>query len=228
MILINPLPDPLIECDFETVYFPSEDSFLLLDHFRKSIKQTNFDGIDLREVDTILDMGTGTGIIAIFFQMLKSIIKGFNPRIYASDILEESILCAKKNATLNNFTGQITFYQSDLFTNFPSNLKSSFNIITFNPPYLPSSEFIKHKKKIDYSWNGGSTGFELLLRFLKEAKLYLNLKKKHYIYCISSSNTDLDMLNKEIMKLGYRNEVLRKTHFFFEDICLHRLRRLRD
>jgi len=228
VILIDSLPDPLIECDFENVYYPSEDSFLFLDHFRKSIKPTNFDGIDLQEVDAVLDMGTGTGIIAIFFQMLKSINKRFNPRIYASDILKESILCAKKNETRNNFTSQITFYQSDLFTNFPSNLKTSFNIITFNPPYLPSSEFIKHRKKIDYSWNGGLFGFELLLRFLKEAKLYLNLKKEHYIYYVSSSKTDLDILNKEIMKLGYRNEMLRKTHFFFEDICLHRLRRLRD
>jgi len=109
VIFINPLPDPLIECNYESVYFPSDDSFLLLDHFRKSIKQTNFDGIDLKKVENILDMGTGTGIIPIFFQMLKSKSKEFNPRIYASDVLEESIFCAKKNATLNNFTNQITF-----------------------------------------------------------------------------------------------------------------------
>ncbi len=105
-------------------------------------------------------------------------------------------------------------------------MRNSFNIIIFNPPYLPSSEIINEnviKKNIDYSWNGGIEGYEILLRFLRKAKKYLNLKKTHRIYCITSSRTDLFELNKKINELGYINEIVEKKHIFFEDILLNKL-----
>jgi len=108
-----------------------------------------------------------------------------------------------------------------------SNLKHSFNIIVFNPPYLPSSDFIKkniNKMKIDYSWNGGIKGYEILIKFLNSAKDFLDLKAKHYIYVITSSRTNLLELNKIIEASGYRNEVVERKHFFFEDIILNRLK----
>ncbi|MHA2007003.1 MAG: HemK2/MTQ2 family protein methyltransferase [Promethearchaeota archaeon] len=220
------MPDPKIECDFEEVYYPSEDSYLLMDYFRRVIQGNYFDGINLNKIDNILDIGTGTGIIALFFQMLIVQIPNFNPKIFASDILEESIICAKRNEILNNLNSQITFLQSDLFKNFPENLKSAFNIVVFNPPYLPSSKQIRkniNKKNIDYSWDGGIKGFELIIQFLEEAKEFLDLKKDHYIYYISSNRTDVKELYKEIRERGYKNEILERRHYFFEDIILNRL-----
>ncbi|MFX1477816.1 MAG: HemK2/MTQ2 family protein methyltransferase [Promethearchaeota archaeon] len=226
MIVFTSIPDPLIKCNYDIVYYPSDDSYLIINHFRNSIDDDYFDGIQLENIEKILDLGTGTGIIAIFLQMIKSQNHKFNPQIFASDILEESIECAKKNEQLNNKNGQIQFLQSDLFKSFPEKLKSTFNIIVFNPPYLPSSEISKNEKgnnNKDLSWDGGLVGFELIIRFLHDAKYFLNLKKEHYVYCISSSRTPLDVLNKEIRDLGYYNEVLVKKHFFFEDIILNRL-----
>jgi release factor glutamine methyltransferase len=225
------LPDPLIECKYEEVYDPSDDSFLIIDYFKNSINESYFDGIKLSEIENILDLGTGTGIIAIFLQMIKSQIHTFIPQIFASDILDESIECAKKNQKLNNIGEQITFIQSDLFKSFPDHLKSSFNIIIFNPPYLPSSELSENeniKLKKDYTWDGGTKGIELILQFLGEAKHFLNLEKDHYIYYISSSRTPLDILNKKIINLGYNYEVLDKKHYFFEDIILNRLKYTSD
>jgi len=230
VISFNYIADPLIKCDHEKVYYPSQDTFLLIDYFKKKINETYFDGIKLNEIENILDLGTGTGIIAIFFQMIKSQNQNFNPMIFASDILEEAIKCAKKNEMLNNFKNQIIFLQSDLFKNFPDQLKSSFNIIIFNPPYLPSSEYIKNgknKQLIDYSWDGGLKGFEILIQFLKKAKEFLNLEKEHYIYCLSSSRTKIHDVIKNIIELRYYNDIIEKKHFFFEDIFLHRLRYLK-
>ena len=181
--------------------------------------------MNINEIEYILDIGTGTGIFAIFFQYIKSIIKNFNPKIVASDILDRAISCAKKNEILNNFHNEIFFLQSDLFKAFPEYLKSSFNIIIFNPPYLPSSTLInknKNKMTIDHSWDGGSKGYEILSEFMKEAKIYLNLQKVHYIYYISSSRVNLDELNEYINELGFKNEILGRKHFFFEDILLNR------
>ena len=221
------IPDPLIECDFENVYYPSEDTFLLIDYFKNNINENYFDGINVDDIDYILDIGTGTGIIAINFQILKGKSNNFNPKIVASDIFEDSIVCAKKNEVLNNFHNEILFLQSDLFESFPNSLKSSFNIIVFNPPYLPSSPLITDKKKIDHSWDGGGLkGYETLIEFIKQVRSFLNLQKPHYIYYISSSRTNLEELNKNLDELKFKNEIVGKKHIFFEDILINRLRSL--
>ncbi|MFX1568757.1 MAG: HemK2/MTQ2 family protein methyltransferase [Promethearchaeota archaeon] len=226
MIFIPFKSNYIIHCDYDNVYAPSDDSYLIIDYFGKNVNENYFDGINLKDIEYILDLGTGTGIIAIFLQTLKLHYSNFNPKIYASDILEDAIKCAKLNEKMNKINKDITFLHSDLFISFPESLKNSFNIIIFNPPYLPSSELIKeneNKKNIDYSWNGGLKGYEILIKFLKNAKDYLNLTKPHSIYCITSNRTDLDELTKIFNDLGYSNEILEKKHIFFEDILLNRL-----
>ncbi|MFX1375501.1 MAG: methyltransferase [Promethearchaeota archaeon] len=185
-----------------------------------------FDGLKLDGIENVLDMGTGTGIIAIYLQLLISQNPNFNPRIFASDILEESIDCAKKNEVLNKINNKIIYYHSDLFKSFPESSKSMFNIIIFNPPYLPSSPLIeesRNTKGIDYSWDGGIKGVEIVIDFLKEAKEFLNLERDHYIYCITSSRSNIDQFERRLIDLGYKNKKLKKAHKFFEDIILNRL-----
>ncbi len=226
MIPIPFIPDPIINCDHKNVYTPSDDSFLLIDYFKRNIDENNFDGIPISKIENVLDLGTGTGIIAILFQLIKIQYLNFNPKIYASDILKEAIECAKINEGANSINKEIIFFQSDLFLSFQERLKHSFNIIVFNPPYLPSSQLINknyNNKIIDYSWDGGLKGYETLINFLENAKLFLNLKKDHSIYCITSSRTDLLELNKKIKNLNYKNEIVEKRHIFFEDIFLNKL-----
>ncbi len=220
-------PDDLvIICDYTNVYSPSDDTYLILDYFKEKIDESYFDGLEHSKIDKILDLGTGTGIIALFFQSIKMLYPAFKPEIYASDILVESIACATQNERANKFEGQIKFIRSDLFGAFPLSLRRSFNIIVFNPPYLPSLKQVKegvNKKNIDYSWDGGKKGFETLIRFLDEVKEYLSPKNKAFIYYISSSQTDLNELEKIIQEKGYIRETLKKIHIFFEDIILNRL-----
>ncbi len=218
--------DLVINCDYNNVYPPSDDTYLILDYFKEKSDETYFDGLENSKIEKVLDVGTGTGIIALYFQFLKTKYPTFKPEIHASDILSEAIVCAKRNEKANNFEGQITFIHSDLFRSFHPSLKRTYNIIVFNPPYLPSSKQIKegiNKRNIDYSWDGGKKGFETLVRFLDSVKEFLNPKNKSYIYYISSSQTDLIELSNIVEKKGFAHEVVKKNHIFFEDIILNRL-----
>ena len=105
-MIIPPLPDPIIQSDYENVYNPSDDSYLIIDYFKRKINRNYFDGIKLNKIKKILDVGTGTGIVAIFFQLIKMGNPNFNPEIYASDILEDSIKCVRLNEKRNKINNR--------------------------------------------------------------------------------------------------------------------------
>ncbi len=212
---------------FKRVYSPSDDSYLIIDYLKENISNSHFDGLEFNNINNILDMGTGSGIIAIFFLLIKKIFSKFNPKIYASDILEEAIVCSKLNEKINHFEDEIKFYQSDLFNSFPKNLKHAFNIIVFNPPYLPSIEIekVNNKKPINFSWDGGVKGIEILERFINQVIEFIDLSDKNssYIYFISSSRADIKELDNLIQDRGFKRRVVKKKHIFFEDILLNKL-----
>ena len=226
---ITSFPDPIIPYSFEGVYPPSDDTYLIIDYFKKNINENFFDNLPINTIRKILDMGTGTGIISLFFQEINKCFSKFTPEIYASDISDAAIRCAMLNERKNNYANNITFIKSDLFRKFPPNLRRSFDIIVFNPPYLPSISYKENniiRRSSDSNWDGGERGFEVFLEFLRQVKDFLNSEQKYYIYYISSSSTDLSQLNNELDSLGFRNSVLNKRHIFFEDIILNRLEEL--
>ena len=82
---------------------------------------------------SILDIGTGSGCIAI--SLAKNII---NANISAIDISAKAIETAKKNAASNRV--DISFIQTNVLTT-PAQIQGSpFDIIVSNPPYVRQSE----------------------------------------------------------------------------------------
>ncbi|MDC9729581.1 MAG: peptide chain release factor N(5)-glutamine methyltransferase [Methyloprofundus sp.] len=76
---------------------------------------------------SLLDLGTGSGIIAI---TLAAEFK--SAQVIAVDKSSEALAVAQQNATLNN-TKNIEFIQSDWFAQVP---QQQFNFILSNPPYI--------------------------------------------------------------------------------------------
>ena len=101
--------------------------------------------------------------------------------------------------------------QSDLF----NNIKGKFDIIVFNPPYLPLDK--KEPKKSRIATTAGKKGSELILRFLNQAKNHLT--ENGIIFIITSS------LSKEInfKKLGYEAEEAGNKKLFFEELTVWEL-----
>lgn len=80
-----------------------------------------------RSQATILDLGTGSGIIAI--EVKKALP---HVQVWASDISQEALDLAKENAHAHQV--EINFIRSDIFDQFPAGL--NFDLILSNPPYI--------------------------------------------------------------------------------------------
>ena len=158
------------------VYRDAEDSWLLQEQVKKYAKKEM----------KVLDVGTGTGI-----QAITAAKQGAD--VMAVDINPKAVELAKKNAELNNV--KINILESDLFLN----VKGKFDLIIFNAPYLPSDEPPVKQTELwegvkDPAWSGGK---ELIMKFIKEAKKYLNKDGK--IIIVFSSLTKLDIEGIEIL-----------------------------
>lgn len=94
---------------------------------------------------TIIDIGTGSGIIAIALAKLIS-----NIQITAIDIDKEIIDLAYENAKLNNVENKINFKICDIFSKCFEGLIQSqrFDLIISNPPYVKPGEIKKLKPEV--------------------------------------------------------------------------------
>ena len=88
------------------------------------------DNIDIQAPLKILDLGTGTGAIAI---ALASEFK--NAEVTGVDFLTDSVTLAKKNVARHHLSN-IRIFQSDWF----SNVEGQFDFIVSNPPYIDESD----------------------------------------------------------------------------------------
>ena len=80
---------------------------------------------------TILDIGTGSGCIAI------SLAKNLpNSKISALDISEEALKIARENAETNKV--EVDFFQTDILV--AETLPKKYNVIVSNPPYVRELE----------------------------------------------------------------------------------------
>ena len=149
----------------------------------------------------VLDMGTGNGAISI-----KCAQKG--SEVTAVDIDPEPLKNLEKIAKERNLP--IRVVHSDLF----ANVKGKYDTIVFNPPYLPGDA----ERIEELQWaGGGEYGDEILFRFLRDAKNYLEDGGK--IYVIVSSFNRIE----RIESMGYVMKCLGKKKFAFHEIYLYEL-----
>jgi release factor glutamine methyltransferase len=128
----------------------------------------------LRGIPSVLEIGTGSGAIAI--ALAKEVRNIF---LVATDISRGALVLAKENAESAGVQHQIEFVNGDLFGPLrPSKGRKPFDLILSNPPYIVRPEIGSLAKEVrDYeptiALDGGEDGLECYRRIVSGVPFYL-------------------------------------------------------
>ena len=127
--------------------------------------------INNHEAPRILELGTGSGAIAV---ALASELP--EAEIVATEIAPAALEIARRNASRNGVA--IRFLQGDLFTALDQELEKDVDLIVSNPPYIPRGEIAQLEAEVS-RWepraalDGGVDGLDFYRRIAEEAPGYL-------------------------------------------------------
>jgi release factor glutamine methyltransferase len=169
------------------IYLPEEDSFLLEKEVRKF-------SIGKR----VLDVGCGSGIL------MDAALDCGALEVFGVDIDRESLeFCQGKD---------LDVIESDLL----SNVKGKFDLIVFNPPYLPKDE--REDCESSRATSGGINGDEIIVRFLENVVKHLERDGK--VLLIVSSLTPMDNVDRVMAVEDFEKLVLSKKKNFMEELSV--------
>ncbi|CUM66179.1 uncharacterized protein PRCAT00003837001 [Priceomyces carsonii] len=127
------LPTPTVKnIDYNRVYEPSEDTFLLLDCFENESDQLKRDNNG--KVPIVVEIGIGSGVITTFVK--QNILP--NAVMIATDINLHACKTALETASINKQSFEVC--RMNLTRGIKSNI---IDILIFNPPYVPSESLPK-------------------------------------------------------------------------------------
>lgn len=95
--------------------------------------------------------------------------------------------------------------------------EGSFDLVFFNPPYLPSQGIV------DRTTDGGRGGIEVPLSFLEEALRVL--RRGGEIVVLLSREGDVEGFLERCARMGLEADVVAERRLFFENLAVFRLKR---
>jgi len=176
--------------DPSQVYIPDADTYLLLDAARAEVKPG----------DRVLEVGTGSGLIAVELARVTEVV--------ATDINPHAVLCARKKG--------VAVVQNDLFCG----IRSSFDVILFNPPYLPTQPEERINDWLEHALDGGLNGRVVIERFSEHVGRVLAPGGR--ILLLISSLTGLPEVRDLFFKAGFVSEIILRKNV--EDETLYVLK----
>ena len=176
------------------IYSPQEDSYLLEKVILEKVPKLVKKNPKLR----FLEIGSGSGI-----QLNASKNAGIKKdNIFSVDLNNDAIEHCRSLG--------FRCIRSDLF----QFVDEKYDIIVFNPPYLPESEDNEDKGSRLIT-TGGKLGSEIINRFLEDAGSHL--KDDGRIFLLISS------LTKGISWKGYEKKLVAEEKLFFERLYVYEL-----
>jgi len=157
--------------EFMGLSFHIETGVFIPRHETEELVEYAMDMINEEEI--FLDIGTGSGVIAISLSYYRGV------RGYAVDISHKSIEVAKKNAEEHGVLERITFIEADVFS-IPWVFKEV-DFIVANPPYIPRSFLKKLPRDVQRepteALNGGEDGLDFYRKLFADSLDFIRGKK---------------------------------------------------
>jgi release factor glutamine methyltransferase len=173
------------------IYTPAEDTHLLCSAAHREVRSS----------DRVLEVGTGSGIIAAELSKVAA-------SVVSTDINPFAVAYAHALG--------IDVIRTDLF----AGLKGLFDLVVFNPPYLPTKADERIDDWLEYALDGGESGRVVIGRFAGEVNRVLAPQGR--ILVLISSLTGLSEVTELFTKNGYPVAVIREQ--VVEDETLYVLR----
>lgn len=167
------------------IYQPSEDSFLLEKEVEKRARGKR-----------VLDVGTGSGIQA------RAAWEAGAKSVLAVDVDSEAIELLEGE--------KFEVRKSDLL----DNVSGKFDLIVFNPPYLPEDD----REDVGSAWatSGGKKGNETIVRFLES--IGEHLAEGGVVLLVVSSLTPLEEIERTAEEKGFVKKVVARAKMFMEEL----------
>ena len=177
----------------ENVLIPRPETEILVDYVVNKF----------RDKKTILDLGTGSGCIAI--ELSKKLQTA---KITGIDLSAKAIQLAKKNNSQTE--NHVNFFTSNWF----SNVNQKYDLIVSNPPYIPKNSNLDESLKFEpvialYSENQGLAD---LSKIITDSISYL---QEHGVLMLEHGISQDDYLREKMIKEGFKKIELIKD---FKDI----------
>ncbi|KAI5633201.1 methyltransferase small domain-containing protein [Phthorimaea operculella] len=187
----TPFQNHIDKADFDHVYEPAEDSFLLIDALEKDL-----DYLKLKNPTVCLEVGSGSGVVITALGMAFP-----GAFCISTDINFKACIMSKQTAVYNKVS--LDTVNMDLAC---SLLDKKFDVIVFNPPYVVTDSDECGSTDISASWAGGKKGREVTDRLLTLIPKKLADDGTFYLLLIEE-NIPTEVI--DIMsKYGFRSETI--------------------
>jgi release factor glutamine methyltransferase len=181
---------------YPQVYEPAEDTFLIADYLK------------VRPGEKVLELGTGCGLLAI-------LAAEEGAEVVATDINALAIGCARRNAVSHGVENRIDFRLGNLFEPV---VGEKFDLIIFNPPYLPTSPEEETGDILGKAWEAGVDGRAVIDPFLDEVSAHLT-DRGRFIF-VQSSLSDLSKTISMLNAKGLSHRILARKKLPHEELFL--------
>ncbi len=149
----------------ESVLIPRPETELLVE------KAVDWLRANADQKTTVLDIGTGSGCIAVSVAALVPEIT-----VIAIDNSETALKVARENARLNQVDNRIQFARQDILTEWPGD--NPFTVILSNPPYVAKDEYDRLQPDVrEYEPESAlvaDDGLTFIRRFAESARDWLD------------------------------------------------------
>lgn len=182
------LPLAIFGKDFENVYEPAEDTFLLLDALEKDL--------DSIRGNTTISMECGSGSGTVITALSKTLSINTPKIMIATDINMDACRTTKKCLEYHKqMTVQVV--RTNLAECLVDRLTNMVDLLIFNPPYVPTEDDDLQavpQSHINRSWAGGAIGRQLIDEYLTEFVPRLLSKPKGVAYIVALDKNNINQL----------------------------------